>query len=207
MENVVNISLTCTKCGHSFQTVSYPGINTDRNPELKDKVLDGSLFLAECPHCSQKVLNTVETLYHDPSSRLMVWLTRSAMAQAQGKALYEANEALHDYTLRLVAGIGDLIEKVKIFETGLNDVVIEMCKYITRQEIGKPDAELRFCGMGGSEGELTFTYPENGQMQMLSVGLNVYEDCRGIIARNPAIKEQATGFVQVDRQWLEKYFG
>ena len=42
---------------------------------------------------------------------------------------------------------------------------------------------------------------------MISVGFNVYEDCAGILRRNPSIKEAARGLVKVDPDWLSNYIG
>jgi hypothetical protein len=61
-------------------------------------------------------------------------------------------------------------------------------------------------GVQGADSEMTFTYPENGEMQMIAVGFNVYEDCAGILTRNPSIKEAARTLCRVDSDWLSKYF-
>jgi len=37
------------------------------------------------------------------------------------------------------------------------------------------------------------------------VGFNVYEDARGILSRNPAVKP-AEGFALVDQDWIEQFF-
>ena len=66
--------------------------------------------------------------------------------------------------------------------------------------------QLRFVGTEGADGEMTFTYPENGQMELVAVGFNVYEDCAGILQRNPVIRESATGLASVDQAWLSRFF-
>jgi len=109
------------------------------------------------------------------------------------------------YTGRLVRTVGDLIEKVKIFDCGLDDIIIEMCKFITRQELGK-DVALKFLKSDGADGEMTFTYPENGQMELLAVGFNVYEDCAGILSRNPQIRDAAAGLAEINQAWLSRFF-
>ena len=42
-------------------------------------------------------------------------------------------------------------------------------------------------------------------MQVVNVGFNVYEDARGILARNPSVKP-ADGFAQVNQDWIEQFF-
>ena len=60
--------------------------------------------------------------------------------------------------------------------------------------------------MDGADGNLVFTYPKDGRMEMVAVGFNVYEDCRGIVERNPQIKEAARGLVRIDPDWLRRFF-
>ena len=57
-----------------------------------------------------------------------------------------------------------------------------------------------------SEGEddariLTFMYGLDGQMLGVNIGCNVYQDCAGILERNPQIKP-AEGFAKIDSDWL-----
>ena len=60
-------------------------------------------------------------------------------------------------------------------------------------------------GIEGPDHEITFAYPENGQMQMVQVGFNVYEDAAGIVRRNPSLAEAAKGLVRIDRDWMERF--
>ena len=45
------VRATCPGCGETTEITAYSGINVAEEPQLKDKVKDGSLFLWECPHC------------------------------------------------------------------------------------------------------------------------------------------------------------
>ena len=100
---------------------------------------------------------------------------------------------------------GNEVEKINIFDSGLDDVVIEMCKYVTCHELGK-DVRLKFFKLGGADSEMTFTYPEDGQMQMVEVGFKVYEDCAGIVNRNPAMRQAAAGLSEINQDWLSRFF-
>ncbi len=183
-------------------------INVALDPELKARVKDGSLFVWECPYCGQRNLALYQTLYHDPDAKLMVWLLPG---QAQPpKAVADAVKELEGYTLRIVREVGDLIEKVNLHDAGLDDTVLEMCKWVMRRELADKnpdaaDAKLRFLRMEGADNELVMAFPLNGQMQVINVGFNVYEDARGILMRNPSVKP-ADGFAQVDAAWIEQFF-
>jgi len=200
--------VNCKNCQKPTEVELRQSINVGQDPELKAKVLDGSLFVWECPYCGQRNLALYQTLYHDPEAKLMVWLLPGNEQPPQ--AVAEAVKQLEGYTLRIVREAGDLIEKVKLADAGLEDTVMEMCKWVTRRELaeknpGAADAKLRFLRTEGADNELVMALPLNGQMQVLNIGFNVYEDARGILLRNPSVKP-AEGFAQVDAAWVDQFF-
>ena len=186
----------CSRCGEEHALDIPQSVNAATQPELRDRVRNGELFTWTCPHCGTVNLLKVPFLYHDPAEHLMLVLT-DAPVNAEGVP--------EGYTGRQVRSVGDLIEKIKIFDAGLDDVIIEMCKYVTCQEL-KKEVPLKFVGTDGADGEMTFTYPEKGQMEMVAVGFNVYEDCAGILRRNPQVREGVSGLATVDQDWLSRYF-
>lgn len=195
------------------------GINVGETPELKARVKDGSLFVWECPACGTANLARCQTLYHDPEQRLMVWLLPDGVMSEERmetveKALAAQAAELEGYVLRRVSDVGSLIEKVNIHDAGLDDRVIEMCKYVTKTELAEKnrqraadflDAPFKFYRMQGADNELTLSFPLDGQMHGVQIGFNVYEDCRGILSRNPAV-QAGPGFARVDADWLAQYF-
>ena len=199
---------TCSCCARQSQVSIYRSINVASEPELKEKVSDGSLFTWECPHCGTTNLMRYETLYHDPDHKMMILLA-DAGAPLGGsiKDMFAHDETLKAYTARLVTSPGDLIEKIKIFDAGLDDIVVELCKYVTRLEMGKEITGMKFLRLDGADNDIILTYPSKGQMEMLSVGFNVYEDCRGILQRNPAVSESVKGFATVDQDWVASFMG
>lgn len=202
------VPASCSKCHQTTEIDVRQSINVALDPELKARVKDGSLFLWECPYCGQRNLARYQTLYHDPDSKLMVWLLPGEEQPPQ--AVEEAVKELEGYTLRRVKDVGELIEKVNIHDAGLEDSVLEMCKWVTRRELAAKNpaaatAALKFLRMEGADNELVLAFPLDGQMQVVNVGFNVYEDARGILLRNPAVRP-APGFAQVDAAWIEQFF-
>ena len=130
------------------------------------------------------------------------------------QAITMHTKAMGGYTLRRVNDMGSLMEKVLITDAGLDDVVLEMCKYVTKLEmvqktVGQEQKEEFLAStfhFYKSEGEedariLTFMYGLDGQMLGVNIGWNVYQDCEGILQRNPQIKP-AEGFSRIDADWL-----
>lgn len=215
MSIIKEASAPCSKCGEKQVIRIYRSINVSEDPQLKEKVRNGSLFLWECPHCGQVNLAKYETLYHDPAARLMVWLLPEGdISETQMKAITMHTKAMGGYTLRRVTDMGSLMEKVLIHDAGLDDVVLEMCKYVTKMEMiskitGKDNqealmkAKFNFYRIEGEADErmITLMFPQDGKMSGVNIGWNVYQDCEGILSRNPHIRP-GEGFVNVDADWL-----
>ena len=198
----------CNYCQKSTEVEVRPSINVALDPDLKARVKDGSLFVWECPYCGHRNLAKYQTLYHDPDAKLMVWLLPGA--DEPPKAVADAVKELEGYTLRLVREVGDLVEKVNVHDAALDDTVLEMCKWVTRRELAAKNPEaanaaLRFLRLEGADNDLVMAFPLNGQMQVVNIGFNVYEDARGILSRNPSVKP-AEGFAQVDAAWIDQFF-
>lgn len=186
----------CRSCGRSSEQHFLTSVNVAEKPELKESVLNGELFLWTCPHCGAGNLDSGPFLYHDPEGKLLILLTGS---KVKGEELPEG------YTGRLVRSTGELIEKIKIFDSGLDDVVIEVCKYVSCHEIHK-DVKMKFYRLNGADSEITLAYPENGNMELVEVGFRVYEDCAALVMRNPGIRESVQGLASVDSDWLSQFF-
>jgi len=215
MATVTTVNLKCSACGELHPVEVYSSINISQDPELKEKLSSGSLFVWECPHCGRANLALYPLLYHDPENKLMVWLLpQGSVGEDKIAALSSQLEDLDGYILRRVEEVGSFIEKINIFDTGLDDRVIEMCKYVTKMELAEKlgkdkavdifDAPFKFYKMAGPDNEIFLTYPDNGNMEGVNIGFNVYEDCRGIIQRNPQITS-VKGFAKVNQDWVSSF--
>lgn len=204
-----NIVATCSSCRHTFEIEAFSAINVADRPDLKEKVKDGSLFVWECPACGTHNLALYQTLYHDPDAKLMVWLLPGD--QALDNRLTGLSDELDGYVLRRVSDVGSLIEKVNIHDAGLEDTVLEMCKYVTRMELAEKqradlaDVPMKFFRIEGPDNDIVLTFPLDGAMQGVHVGFHVYEDCRAILSRHPQARP-AAGFARVDERWLAQFF-
>ena len=89
---------------------------------------------------------------------------------------------------------------------------MEMGKYGSKMELAEKaqdkesalairNASFKFYKIDGPDNDITFTYPSEGKMEGVKIGFNTYEDCRGIIKRNPDVIP-APGFAIVDSEWL-----
>ena len=87
---------------------------------------------------------------------------------------------------------------------------MEVCKWVTRQELAAKNPEaaqarMRFLRLEGADHDLVMAFPLNGAMNMVNVGFNVYEDAKAILSRNPSIAP-SEGFSEVDSAWVDRFF-
>ena len=66
--------IECPHCHMETEHKVIDHINIDRNPELRAKVQDLSVFRVKCPNCGETLLAVHPCLYHDMANQFMVWL-------------------------------------------------------------------------------------------------------------------------------------
>ena len=164
-------------------------------PELKEAISSGEYFVWECPECRCRNLYSGPFLYTDPGLGLLLLLS-SEDVKSEGE--------IPGFTARQVKTVGEFVEKIKIAEAGLDDIAVELSKFVTAQEIGRP-VELKFFRTDGPDHDITLTYPWKGQMEMVQIGFNVYQDCCAILSRNPVIAQSARGLVRVDGNFIAQF--
>ena len=129
------ISFTCPKCGKDYPFVIWKSINTTLDPEMKAKVKDRSAFLFECPSCGEKTYVDYGLLYHQMEDRIMIdYAVSDESAEEFIRSLNEEDptgllaDIKKGYLNRIVRSQNELIEKIAIFDEGLDDRIIEVFK-------------------------------------------------------------------------------
>lgn len=128
-------NIKCPKCGTVSSFTIWDSINTKIDPEMKDAVLNRSAFLFTCPNCGAKTYTNYSFLYHQMEDQIMIQLALT------DKEAEDVNKLIHDdasdmiktfkeddYLLRIVRSQEELIEKIRIFDAGLDDRIIEIFK-------------------------------------------------------------------------------
>ena len=130
--------IKCPSCGESVEMTLWQSVTADDSPDLKDDVLKGKINIFRCPSCSQVALVPEPMLYTDAKNRLMI-----SFSPCEGDAgcdLFEKVkdtsrksgelDALDGYNLRFATEYNELLEKILIFDNGLNDKPIEVIKLL-----------------------------------------------------------------------------
>lgn len=136
------VTVQCPKCGKSIEAWQWSAVNGDKNPDQKNKLLDGSLFDAQCKKCGHTSKLGYPLLYNDPAQNIMIWLvfdddeikhvTDFFKSSKNGGDTEQADPACRQ---RIVRDSYRLREKLMIFESGLDDKIVEIAKLAYAQSV------------------------------------------------------------------------
>ena len=152
-------NVKCPKCGQMSEVTVWNSITVSDSVDLKQALLSGKINMFRCPSCSYSALMPTPMLYHDENKKLMISFSpcndevlKLQLFDNVQKSSKESGELekLEGYNLRFVADYNELLEKILIFDNGMNDKTIEVLKLmILSQDIEK--AERRTCRFGKIE--------------------------------------------------------
>lgn len=132
--------IKCPECGEEGFQMIWHSANVDSDPEIREKVKNGTLFAYTCEKCC-KTFNVEYTfLYHDMKNKFMIYyitkpeINTSFEDEINNSDAYElfSNQG---YTFRIVYDKVNLIDKIRIFENGLNDIAVEILKWIIKNNL------------------------------------------------------------------------
>ena len=109
--------ITCPSCHHDGDFEVWDSINTVLDPEMKEKVLNQSIFLYTCPNCGETFRLNYPILYHQMEDLVMIYLVSESEVEKTYEIFYEKN-ALADfhtekYLYRIVTSANQLVEKIQ----------------------------------------------------------------------------------------------
>ncbi len=123
MSSLSESSMACKGCGATQQLRVWDSLNVTLDPSLKEALLKGELHAFKCKHCGWSCHVSYPMLYHDMAKRLMIWIWSDPAPPKMPVLPYSG-----EYQLRLTATLNELIEKVRIFDGGLDDRAMELTK-------------------------------------------------------------------------------
>ncbi|OHD59391.1 MAG: hypothetical protein A2014_06525 [Spirochaetes bacterium GWF1_49_6] len=155
--------VTCPECGNEFSANIWLSVNSSVSPDLKAKLMSGDLNLYKCPKCECRFEPDSELVYHDPDKKFLIRYI--PLWDGNLPAIENGDEILRRYTLRIVTSRNMLIEKIKIFDDGLDDRVIESIKlyylYGTRKIDLIPEDRILYLERDmGEDSEIVFLIQE-----------------------------------------------
>ena len=131
MENFSISLVTCPACQKDGEFKHYKSINITKFPKLRNEIMSRNIFTYICPHCGEKITVAYDCIYTDTENRFCVALLTSDESCAFDGI------SVKDYTVRIVHSINDFIEKISLFEDGIDDRVCELCKLFLEESYEK----------------------------------------------------------------------
>ena len=209
--NQTNKAVVCPSCGELGKADIYTSVNVTNHPDMRDKVLEGELFAWCCPACGYQARLTYPILYNDMKNRFMVYfIPRVERFQLCDKELESKYSHLRQINKRVAPNFNSFKEKIFIFESGLDDMAVELTKVAISQTVSK-----KLDGADVSEGYLSmydresntmgFTYftGEERTPYVQTARLEIYSKSKEIVDQFAVKDKKLRGFVNIDREWAE----
>jgi len=135
--------LLCPLCGEESEFTHWQSINTAQDPELKSAVRDLSAFRFSCSNCGHTSIEDYGFHYHQMEDSIMIYYEETDKDERNARYLLSGKRAGYRdprspiYLDRIVRSQEQLLEKLAIFDTGLDDRLVEICKVFILREYKK----------------------------------------------------------------------
>ncbi|HJJ27407.1 MAG TPA: CpXC domain-containing protein [Methanocorpusculum sp.] len=204
-------SVVCPVCGHEQELRIIPSVNATLDPDMREKVLSGEIFLFTCEKCGFKGFAGYPFIYEDKETNggFLIYLEPDCEDRVVGIDGDVADQILlQNITMRLVTTINELKEKIFVFEAGLDDRVLELFKMLALSKMKSDDAdsipdELRFTGIEEEEEEKKVffaAFKESRYLGVLELPYSLYQSC--VITGEPIWDYPVNECGAVDQQWV-----
>jgi ribosomal protein S27E len=219
MSKSESTTITCPGCNHEQQFTIWQSVNVTLDPTLKQKVLDRSLTTFECESCGHTTTIEQNLLYHDMARQLMI-LRRPTQDEPEELAsesfglLGTLSGKGYDY--RLVTSMNELVEKILIWEDGLDDRTVEVFKLVVWQALEEDrrtgEAQLFYGGMSGEAGpEATMEFTLVSDAGTMSMAVPLEGEFRRlekqIVQGLPDVATEQGKWLRVDRAYAQAILG
>lgn len=199
----------CPNCNVTGTSTIKKRICVSKNPELREKILNGSFFEWECQSCKERFFIEDIFLYNDDANKFMVYFVPGFDKEElkiptllRTKDEYDTKNS----KLRVTANFIDFVEKIRIFEAALDDRVIEMMKAVFsqayKQNNDKVIYNMVFEEKNGVD-DLSFAvFLENDDFA-IDIPLAAYEQAKSDFFDFYEDSQEEV-FLSIDQSWLVK---
>ena len=209
MSTIITKDLVCPGCKTAAETTLWAGITADKNPEIREKILDETLFDFKCPECGYSARFLYPCLYHDEKLGFMVYFVPDGCpGKDGGDGICEKFPQLAGVKKRLVCSPEGLKEKLLIFEAGLDDLAVELLKLamadVLKTKYGKNTEAGYFCCADEDENKIGFSFFLEGMDEPVRrvTKMDAYQKTLEIAGQ--AAFDGGEGFISVDENFAKK---
>ncbi|MCH5304163.1 MAG: CpXC domain-containing protein [Ruminococcus sp.] len=208
---IIKKRIVCPKCNETTEARLHTSINVTNQKDLREKTMNESLFKWKCSSCGYIARLTYPVLYNDMKNRFMIYLIpRIDHFQLADKELEENFKNLKHINKRIVPDFNTFKEKIFIFESGLDDMAIELTKLAISKIVAKKhhlkDVKEGYLSMYNTENNtmgFTFFIGEEKQPYVQSARLEIYGKSVSVVNELAVKDKKLKGFIRIDREWAE----
>lgn len=204
--------VVCLKCGKTTEVKLSTSINAAEDLNMRRELLSGRLFSFKCSACGYTGKLFYPVLYNDPKNKFMVYLIpdvdRFQIADKDIEKDFEGG--VDNVRKRIVPNFNSFLEKIYIFECGLDDMAVEITKLAIGNAVAKKfdleNVDEGYLSMYDRESNtmgFTFFIGEDRDPYIQSVRLEIYGKSMKITEEFAAKDKKLKGFLKIDKEWAE----
>ncbi len=211
LSNVISKEVACPNCNEITNEHLYISINATNDPQFRDDLLSEKLLKYKCENCNYECRFTYPLLYNDMKHRFMVYLIPEIdRFQLEDRSLEEDYRNLKGIKKRITPDFNSLKEKIFIFESGLDDMAVELTKLAISEIVAKKhnlkrveEGHLSMYNRETNTMGFTFFIGENNEPYVQSARLEIYAKSLKIVSEICSNDKKLSGFIKIDREWAE----
>ena len=211
MSKKSKVQITCPYCQNNMMITKWDSINVDLNPEEKGRIINGKFFDFNCDYCNKVIHGFYSCLYHDMTHHFMMYLVGGNQEAKEAITMFNDICCLHekiyeDYQVRITTESDVWREKATIFNSGYDDRVIEIIKFLYTVQIEDDYDDLKierayFCPSENvREFVLEFHCSDNNAFT-IDVSNEIYESVNEKYMSKIRTSKIETFFVNSDWAW------
>ncbi len=172
--------IVCPQCGESQKYRLYASINAKEHPDLKQSILEETLFDWRCKRCNYFAAMAYPFVYIDNEAGYVVCL-----APGGSGSTVETTPLLQTYVKRRVKNLAELKEKILIFDGKLDDVAVELVKNalctIIKRSYNNTRLHAYFSRMEDEKLEFAIYLPRQPEPGYHSTRIEVYAQSQEVL--------------------------
>lgn len=200
--------VTCPLCSKQQNVKVYTSVNVTLKPELKEDLLSRNIFLRKCKYCESSFELKHPLLYNNMEYRfLLYYIPGIDNSKIIDTSLEEEYKTLQPIKCRIVPDFDTLKEKISIFESGLDDMAIEITKLAVlggvKDKINGNVKRVMFSFCHREKNTIGFEFETDNEPYCQSTRLEIYQKAKYVVRKTAGLDKEMKGFLKIDSLWAE----